>query len=385
VTCLKSMKFARGFLSFVLIVIFTLSTIIFPALIVATETCNTAEVAFKNETVFTAIAKIFVSDYEKSNYSTYAHTCIFGNGDILTDLGVSQQMANLSSIFNQIQNFSAYYNDSIPDSIVIPYEESTIDSFKYGILPVSSSVLKTLVALNSFTNREYSQEKYQCSETGDAWQLNSTNCTVANGTEFTSADPASFNYGEPTCMSFDQYSSYQPTDRYGAKYSTCPAQQGIPYDTVVLGLVQGFQNHMTDVNQVFTSLENDLNTVNGTNAKFMQEAKSLVEPLVDINTKALELLTFVGNSSTGLLSEFNCLFLQANAQNTVDHVCVSYLPDLFVVSICILIFGIIALLALFPVYFLEKMCVQDKEKSREERIRENEAEHHRILLRNEII
>jgi len=382
-TCLKSMKFARGFLSFVLIVVFIFSMVIFPTLIVATETCNTAEVAFKNETIFTAIAKLFISDYEKSNYSTYAHTCLFGNGDILTDLGVSQQMADLSSVFNQIQNFSGYYNTSLPDSVVIPYLETSIESFQYGLLPVSKPVLQSLIALNSFTNREYSEKQYQCSETGDAWQLNSTNCTAANGTEFTSDQPASFMYGDAVCMSFDQYSNYQPGDRYNGKYSACPAQKGLPYNSIVMGLVGGFKNHMTDVNTVFTAVDNDLNTVNGTNKQFMQEAKSLVEPLVDINNRALELLAFVGNSSTGLLSEFNCLFLQANAQNTIDHVCVAYLPDLFVISICILVFGILALFALFPVFFLEKMYAQDKEKRREEKIRQNEEEHHRILLHHE--
>jgi hypothetical protein len=271
-----------------------------------------------------------------------------------------------------MQNVSSYYNLSIPDSFVIPIQYAYINLLKTGQLPANAVVAAELVDLNQYTNSQYSASLYSCNDSQDTWQLNSINCTVSEGEIFLSNDSATFDYGSPTCMSFNQYANFQPSDRYNNKYQSCAAQNNVSYDNFVMGFIGGFQNHLTDMSQVFGDIQNDLDTVNSTNEQFMQEARSLAQPLLAVNSSVLDILNLVGNDQTGLMSNFNCAFLKSNGQDVIDHLCIAYLPDLFLVSACIVVFTFLALIALFPVYLLEKMFKLEKKRDGERLVRKSD-------------
>jgi len=361
----KMLKSSRTCLNMILLVIFAGSAVIFPVMIAAVEGCNTTEVALKNQTLVDGIFLKFVGEgYIKNKYSQYVQKCVYGDGDFLSFFNVQHEIWQVAYDMEEVNYYVDLFNSSLSeDSLALPDTYDLLYPLLYGEEYVTEGIEDALYTLSTYTNKELSKEKYGCDESGDTWLLNSTGCNSTTGTVFHSSDAAGYNYGNPTCMSLDQY-IYKSGDRYGDKYAQCPAQEGVSYAQVVQNRVTGFQDHMTDVRSVFQQIKRDLDKLNRTNLEFMTEARGIIEPMGIINDRANGLIDYLNNSDTGLVSNLNCAFMQPNGQTFLDQLCVAYIPSLFMVGICCVGFGVIALLAMFPIYFLEKLFNVEKQHRR---------------------
>lgn len=313
------------------------------------EGCDAAQTALKNSTIFEGY--INASNLDNPDFNLYVGTCFFGDGYIVGDLDISDQLDDLNTIYTQVQDLSGFANLSIPDSYVIPIQQQYIGLFQNGELPVTTNVGKELMQLDYLTGGNPTTTCFA----RDIWVLNSINCTSAYGTPFESALGAQDNFGQSTCIGFDQYENFTGSQRYSAQ-STCVN------NTFIVPQITGFKNHLSQVKTLFTNVQTSLNNVSNYNDQYMSQIRSAVEPLDDISNNVLNILNMVGNNQTGLLSNLNCTFLQTNSKDAIDNLCIAYLPILFVTSICILAFATAALLGLLPIFFAGKIQMADKKK-----------------------
>lgn len=61
-------------------------------------------------------------------------------------------MDELQEIYDGLQNSTLHFNNSIPNSFVVPKIVDLIDLFRTGQLPVNKKLAQTLILLNEYTD-----------------------------------------------------------------------------------------------------------------------------------------------------------------------------------------------------------------------------------------
>lgn len=148
--------------------------------------------------------------------------------------------------------------------------------------------------------------------------------------------------------------------QYKNRYSVtsmpnCGFPNGMNYSDFVVQSLQGFETHMDSVDTVFSVIEEDLNTYSATNDQYMDEIRTVVNPLIQANETVFTILDLLGNNQTGIIPNFNCSFIRISGQTFVDNVCVSYLSNFFMSVILMLVLGVVTLIALIPVFCVTKV------------------------------
>lgn len=333
----KLMVFTRYFLNVVLFLSALVLAIAWPASVAAMEACNAIKQVITNDTTFN-------NTFPNGTIIDVAYTCFYGDGDVLASLGIADPIQDLASVFESNQTLAEYMTMS--DSEIIPGQQLYVGLYKAGELPVTAAVATDLNTLNGYTNTSSA-----CSL--DTWVLNSINCTSSMGAAFNPSQPTN-NYGNPTCIGFNQFSTYTGSDRYTS--GSCPNINGVP-------LVNGFETHLNQVNTVFGTLQTDLNIVSSNNANFMSEVRNVITPFATVGDTINDILQTVGNSQTGIIANMNCAFIGANTHSVVDDICIGYLPLIFETCIFLFFFLLISILGLSPIFFAGKIQVKTIESA----------------------
>mmetsp|Transcript_7695 Transcript_7695/g.6953 ORF Transcript_7695/g.6953 Transcript_7695/m.6953 type:complete len:271 (-) Transcript_7695:696-1508(-) len=174
--CTKISHASWGCLNTLVIFGALFTAVLFPVLIASMEGCEVTQYAITNQTILdNLIHQIHDVD---DNITEYTNICFYGDGNILAKFGIEEEMDELKTVFDGLQNVTDYFNSSSPNSEVIPIEQHYIDLFKSGELPVSDDVGESLVILNTYT--DYSVNHTQqtlCKVSQDLWELNQLNCS----------------------------------------------------------------------------------------------------------------------------------------------------------------------------------------------------------------
>jgi len=349
--CAPCAKMSWFVLSLFSIFGFLLSSILLPVVVVAIEGCDTLHQLINNETFYNQTVNLLGAGAA----AEYVSVCFYTpDGNLLEKLGVQDQLSLFDTIKQGIQDAGQFFDIDIPDSLVIPEQESLINQYKNGLLPVNSYVANQLNALNQFTDYNSPGTHQSCHEAQDTWVLNSANCSSPGYTVFINNGNPSQGYGQKECIGFDQYKT-DGSSRYGGKFTGCPNQGSTGYSAYVSSYVNKFQSHMTSVNNVFDQLLTDLSTLNQTNKNFMIKAKEVLNPIMQFNTTAYAILDIISNNDTGLINNLNCKFIKTQTNQVIDGVCSGFLTNVFLVVALALGLGIVSLITILPVYCLSNM------------------------------
>jgi hypothetical protein len=343
-----------------------LSTLLFPLSIVMVEACQVIDSFLTDPAFFNSSIATLMKGAADTTDTVYI--CLHGNGDILTKLGVKDQLGYFDTIFTQLDKAKDYFPSSqgtVPFSITIPINLDIVQKSKTGVYPDSTTIVDRLVSLTARTKASVSATCVTGIE--DTWLLNSVNCTAGSfGTTFHNADGDVGGKPAATCIGLDEWTGRTIANRYlTANYPSCPQVNSVNQEVYVRSYVTNFLAHKTARTTLFGNLETDILDIQTKNNNFMTSLFAITSPFDAINTNIHQLYDALAHPTTGLLSNAKCSFIKTGLKNLYNAMCVGFISSIYQTSVCIIIVSTFAFFATFFVFCFAKRSIiaeDDEEK-----------------------
>jgi len=340
---------------------FLLSAITFPVSIVLMESCEVLDAALGQSTYMRTALGSFSVD---SDAIDIIDTCFFQDGELLTQLGIKEQLTKFDTIFDELkkaENGNVYSEtDPLTSSFVIPIQQDYVGGVKEGKYVDSQETVTDLAKLNGLTNSG------GCAALKDIWVIHSMNCTIPNKLD-KPGDADNKDVGIEICIGFDEWTSATAiNNRYTTQFASCAAGT----DTTAKALVDEFISHRTDIDDLFGKLlngPNGLAQVEIANNDFMTKVSDMNTNFRNVNTDLQSVQSAFTDPTTGIVNNANCKFLKVSLARLKDTMCVSFVSSLYQTAICILIVSFFSFFGAFFVFCLAKrLNVKDKKDDDEE-------------------
>jgi len=294
--------------------------------------------------------------------------CLHGNGEILEQFGVKDQLGYFDTIFVQLDKAKDYFpsqNGVIPNSITIPINLDFVQKTKVGTYPDSTNTVNSLIKLSAATKTSVNT----CG-TGieDTWLLKAANCTASTGTTFLTTDVDTAVAPAAACIGLDNWAanSHVIANRYTVpKFGSCPNKASMTFPVYLQTYVGNMLSHKTAVNTLFGNLETDLTAIQTANNQFMTSIYGVTAPFDAINNNVHQLYNSLADPVTGLFSNAKCTFIKTGLNNFKNAMCVGLVSSLYQTAVCIIIVSMFAFFGTFFVFCFAKRAIiagDDEEK-----------------------
>ena len=363
----KLIHFSWCALGFLMLLGWILSTVALPLTLFLFEGCETTDKVINEPAFFNQTFDKFIGSDTKNTQEAKdtLYRCLYGNGDILGQFQVKDNLAQFNQIFTYLDYTSnlTEYVQVVPDSIVIPIHEAFISEFDKGYLPDAALVVEDLITLNYLSNKNY----YKCTQMMDTWVLNSINCTASYGTVFSSGDAPDFNINSPTCIGMDIWGSKDISQRYNA--NTFPEQYcgsvGNTFTNLYLqNFVDRFVASRGEVDTVFKKLGTSLGDITTKNKLFMNSVKNITQSFVPIINSTRVIYNALANTTDGLFANSNCSFVRESLFDIRDNMCVGFISSLYQTTVAMIFISFMAFFGTFSLFCLAKKFLARLEKGR---------------------
>jgi hypothetical protein len=158
-----------------------------------------------NSTSYVSYAQV-TGPSPMSRFFQKINTCFYGNGSVLSQFSIAQEMQTVSSLYTQINTYlsmvnpsTAQYVNPATSTTTIQNWITTIQNYQSGIYVDANPALTTednpyvaLVGMNKYSNNGTAGSPPSC--TNDYWVFDNTNCTH-NATETTYVSTTSSTSG----------------------------------------------------------------------------------------------------------------------------------------------------------------------------------------------
>ena len=332
-----------------------LAAILFPLSVVLVESCEVGEKVITNQTFFNQTFDKFLSDPNYTQSRDMLYTCLYGDGDVLTTLGIRSTLSVFETLFDALDN-TANLTESIqpvPDSYEIPSQLAQVAQLQVGYVSDASETDTDLTTLNSLTNSKTNT----CTKVQDLWILNSANCTAASGSVFASSSAANFNLYNPTCIGYDAWGSKVVNQRYNTDsfpQPSCGSIAGNTEDVALGNLVNGFVTARGQVNNVFKSVKTDLGTVQTANADYMTAIKGATSNIAPVRDQSKAIYQALGDNDEGIFKNSDCRFIKESIETLHDVMCVRFVSGAYETSIALSVISFIAIFGVSILFCLAK-------------------------------
>lgn len=334
------------------------------------ESCDVGNRVLSNATFFNITMEKFVVYNTTTGAKTengemvkdLLYRCYYGDGDLIDQLNLTQVFQVFRNVFEPLDAVAPWSTSLGPvaDSVILPQQQATLDTLKYGLVPDSNVTTQDQAALNLLTNSGTNQ----CTSVQDFWTTNSTLCQAEQGTLFTSANTAGDNVGNPTCIGLDAWGSKKSSDRYTSTnfpLSTCGMKGVLPTSTYVQTFVSNFASARSSSASLFSDVQSSLGIVETANKAYMSSVKTATSAFDPVRTATTNSRKAMWDPITGFIPNANCTFFRTATEDLLDSMCVRFGNSLFatkiwavIVSSFALVGGIVLFLFTWKFFFKRK-------------------------------
>ena len=346
--CNKILHLCWCLIGLITLLSWILAAILYPVSIATSESCDIAIDSLNDQDVLNkALANL---PEGMSDLSGVLNTCLFGDGDILGQFGVTEQLALFDEIFSNLDILDQVLDvdaTSAPASQTIPPQQTIVTKTKSGLITDSSYTTQDLANLNKIVN----QDSTSCTTLHDTWTLNMAACSNM-GTIFHSTDGNTFNQPSATCLGYDQWmaSSHDITLRYTTQFSSCSAGAV----TTARNFVNKFVTNRNSINTAFTAVNNDLTIVASKYTLFSNELFNALQTFKALKQSLVNVKDSLIGQEEGLLPNSNCKFVAVGIRNVVNATCIGFVSRVFEATIVLIIVAFMMTVSTLSIFCLAK-------------------------------
>ena len=335
---------------------FIIVTLTMPLSIVLVESCEVFKLTLTDEDFFNDVTDLIFSG-GSSDTKSILHTCFYGSGLALDELGLTNDLSYFDTIYDQLDAVNniipldgTYTTSNPPPSVVIPAQQTIVDNTLSGELVDSSYTVTDLKTLNKGTNSAY----YSCISLQDTWVLNSASC--ATGYTFLSTDAETEHVGSKTCLGFVDAWMDPSTKDISLRYTTTYFQTSCtnPSSTTIKNLVNGFVANRNDITSDFTSIQTDLQTVADRQKDYSAEVLTFVNKIKQVQTDVAALKDSLVGETNGVIPNTNCKFIGTDLRKLQVGMCATFASSLYQASVVMIVMSVFAFLATIFTFNLAK-------------------------------
>jgi len=322
--------------------------------IVITQGCDVLYQSVTTSGYLTGVTSFISSD---SQYVQYINTCLFGDGDILTSVGVKDTFSVINNVYGELNTLSPYFRSKAgATSVNIPLFETALTNTISGknlLVTDSSNVDGTtynLVKMNQISDSNaqgsiQSSTYTSCtSPVQDQWVMNFASCS-SGYTDWTSPD--NNNIGSKTCLQVPD--TVVPATRYAG--TGCGAGFTTAVSSYKTSLDSQFTNGAADMNTLKTDLTGTVQTAWD---NFADAIYTATDPASELKTNLTEIFTIVSDPSTGLTYNMNCGFFKDSFTNFHNTMCTGLVVTFYQITLSMLILATFACFTSFFLFFFAK-------------------------------
>lgn len=256
----------------------------------------------------------------------------------------------MSSTFIDVSNYT-----NIPDSYILPSIQDYIYLYTNGLLPAAPAVSNVLTSLNQATNYNATNSVQNCQKSYDEWYLNNQNCS-ANLLNIPSQADISNNFGNLSCLGFEQTMGLIFNDRYAGQYTGCqPVIANLTFDEYIIQLVQGFQNHISSVTTAFGSINNGFTNFETVNHQYTDTYLQSIQSITSLNNTVANVL------DTPLFNQLSCKFVSTESILFVNGFCGGFMTNFFTLIWLVFVTCTVAFLSMLPVFCAARVLKKQSE------------------------
>lgn len=318
---------------------FLMSSIMMPLTIFSIEFCEMFDSILNNSTKYDKYDYLIPSEINPR-----LKTCIFGDGNMLQEFGINDQISQLDQLG------SAYYKLKDISYSNINYSEILINQWSEYILNISNGVQtdaydtsnnnaeNALNYLNRYTDYT-TKDSFQigCQATADEWVFNQTKCKGTTLWVNDNKSPTELK-GVNVCIGLYNFGSDMANNRYNTM-GTCDKEIG----TNAIKNFNSVKNYDDSRRITFNSLYKELYSLSIDNSDYNKRLIELNNTLFSGVGVWLNFIDLVSNPNSGIVTGLNCKFIKNNAQQTHNSLCLGlfvpiYLEVIFIITTSLLTF-----------------------------------------------
>ena len=316
--------------------------------IFSTQVCDTLNQIVYTPGYFNNVSKFLNID---PTYREYISTCLSGNGELASKIGVTDTIDSLNDLQGQIEQARPILQRvGNAESRILPRFKRTLTNAINGKrLLVADTANQDGTAYNlaefnllSDSNLPGStqQADFNCQVIRDQWVMNTVNCTYT--TVWTAGDSNTKNLGSNTCLGVD--SAVDTSVRYATNsdiFSTCTTPEAIANDLqdYRIALKNQFDSGKTVLGEVQSDFDK---TVQPAWDEFSAAFTGVTAPLTTLEGRVSTIVSLISDPTNGLVNNLNCSFLQ-NSMRTLDYsMCSGLVVNFYQITLMLLIMAIFA-------------------------------------------
>jgi len=352
-----------------------LSSFFLPSSIVMLEACGVIDLALNDQPFFENLLAQFF-DAGQSDAKDIALTCMHGNGKALETLGLTSEIDNFKSIYDQFDKVKEYLplddpSGSIPPSVTISLQLWMVEAIKDGVILDSEKTVTQLLNLN----KEVNKATASCSAMTprDTWVINSLNCTTDMGTKWLTSSAPTFDIPAATCLGVNDWESTSTlaTSRYTT--TNYPDSCSNPTRDYIQKSVEGFKVHRDTIKTLFTNIQADLdNNVADKFSDFSAKIMEFVDDIKVIKDQMTVIEDALIGETNGIIPNVNCNFIQTDLNNLSQAMCYGFVATLYQTAIVLIVTSFMAFFSTIFVFCIaKKFSSSNSEKKGNDKVNPN--------------